>query len=197
MGRINHVQQHLRRPHLFQRSFEGVHELVREFIDKPDRVNQEHGLTVRQIEPAAGWVQRGKQFCLRQRPRLGSADSSGSICPHWYTRPEQHRGREPAAGPADAENGCVQPRAVCGAGVAMRSRIRRRSTSSCDSPGATCPHSTTQARQVRPLARESGTQVFKLGKLNLQFTRLTVGALSKNIEDQLTPVDDLTTQRAF
>ena len=77
----------------------------------------------------------------------------------------------------------------------MRSRTRRRSTSSCVSPGPRVPTPPPQARQVGPGARQPWQQVLELRQLDLQLALEAARALREDVEDQRAAVDDLAAER--
>ena len=68
--------------------------------------------------------------------------------------------------------------------------MRRRSTSSCVSPGPRVPMPPPQPREVRPHARETRQHVLELRQLHLEPGLARARAAGEDVEDELAPVDD-------
>ena len=60
MGHIDHVQQQVGSPHFFERTLERVHQLMRQLVDEADRIDQDDGLSAREVEAAARRVEGGE-----------------------------------------------------------------------------------------------------------------------------------------
>ena len=119
-------------------------------------------------ERARSRVKRREQLVFDEDAGAASAHSSGSTCRRWYSRPappwRTALRRAPCAADARVRS-TVSSRFLR---WLMRSRMRRRSTSSWVSPGPRVPMPPPSARQMRPLARQARQQIIQLRQLDLQ-----------------------------
>ena len=79
----------------------------------------------------------------------------------------------------------------------IRSRIRRRPTSSTVSPGPLAPIPAAHAREPLVFLAQTWQRVLELGKLHLQLAVTARRSLGEDIENQLSPVDRLESGRIF
>ena len=56
--------------------------------------------------------------------------------------------------------------------------------------GSAGANAAAEPRKVRPLARQARQEIFQLRQLDLQFSFIAARPLGKNIQNQLTAVDD-------
>ena len=93
IGYVNHMQQEIRKGHLFQRRLERFDERMRQLADKSYGVNQDELLVRIQLYVPLGGIQSRKEHVFLQdgffHPCLSSAGagSSGRIYRSWYIPP--------------------------------------------------------------------------------------------------------------
>ena len=79
----------------------------------------------------------------------------------------------------------------------MRRRARRRSVSSCDSPGPRVPTPAAEALEVLPHAPHARQVVLELRQLDLELPLGAHGVLGEDVEDQLRAVDHARVERVL
>ena len=196
MRGVNHVQQNISSPNFFEGTGKCINQLVRKLINKPNRIRQQGGLAARQIKPAAGRVKCRKQLIFDKDMRLRQGIHQSRFAGICITDEGNTRKRHPGTFLA-VQVTC--PRDLLQTPLECRNPFTNTTPVYLQLrfPRATGADATAESRQMGPLAGQTRAQIFELGQFNLQFSRLTLGALGKDIENELTAIDDFQLQRAF
>jgi hypothetical protein len=186
---VNHVQEDVGRPDFFEGSRKRVNKLVGQLIDKPDGIGQQHSLSAGQIEATAGRVKGGEEFVFDQHLSAGQGVHQGRFSgvgiadegDTWEGHPgalltvEAARPFDLAQTAADRGNAFSNTPPIM-----LELRFSR-------TPGT---HPAAESRQVRPLAGESRPQILELSQFDLELAGLALGALGKDVKNQLAAIND-------
>jgi len=183
------MKQQVRRPHFFKRALEGFNEGMGNLVDKTHCIHHHHLVSVRQLETANGGVEGSKELILDHDPGPGE---------------RIHERRFSRVGISHQRDSGVRHRGALPALQGARALHRRQATSQGSNPlahppsvhfqlglaGPPSPDSPPEARKMRPTASQAGQQIAQLRQLDLKLSFVAPGALGKDVENQLAPIDN-------
>jgi hypothetical protein len=193
VGRVHDEQDYVGLGDLLERGAERRHELVRELVDKADRVAEQGRASARQLDPAHRRVEGGEKLVRSQD--VGPCDpvEQAALAGVGVAR-QRHDGRLVAPAPVAVLQPVAahrlqllaqQGHALAGeAAVQLELRLARPPDADASPAAAGLP------LEVRPHARQPWQKVLVLRELDLQLPLPGAGVAREDLQDQGRAVDD-------
>ncbi len=136
-------------------------------------------------------VERGEQLVLDEHAGVGEPVEQRRLPRVRVADERDGRERAPAAAPCVGSRGCGRDCTRSRSSFVIRRRIRRRSTSSCVSPGPRVPMPPPCWLSCVPAAAQARQPVAELRELDLHHALLARRVLGEDVEDQRDAIDDV------
>ncbi len=190
MAEIDEVDEQVGEAHFLERGLEGLDDGVRQLADEADRVGEEHLLLVRQHELARRGIECREELVLGKHAGASEAVQQRGFA---GVRVADERGERPVVAQASlALDGAIlanvlqiafEPGDALLHAAAVHLELRFTRAARADAAAL--------AREVRPHAREAREEVLELREFDLESAFAGAGALSEDVENELSAVEHL------